>query len=103
MMWRWLLNLEFEFNKMQHITTNYSDQNSVISPTYIVGHQPSDASDIHQKSGLKAPLGEVMLSCRYIRNLLKFTVDFGNLIETQYNVSKVRHEREKGQDALICA
>jgi len=28
MMWKWLLNLEIEFNKIQHITTNYADQNS---------------------------------------------------------------------------
>jgi hypothetical protein len=33
-MWKWLLNLEIEFSKIQHITTNYSDQNSLIPPTY---------------------------------------------------------------------
>jgi chromosomal replication initiation ATPase DnaA len=25
MMWKWLLNLEIEFNKIQHITTNYPE------------------------------------------------------------------------------
>jgi hypothetical protein len=31
MMCKWLPNLEIELYKIQHITTNYADQNSVIS------------------------------------------------------------------------
>jgi hypothetical protein len=46
MMWKWLLNLETEFNKIWHITTNYADQNSVITPTYYYPAVTTDYWDI---------------------------------------------------------
>ena len=53
MMWKWLLNLEIEFNKIQHITTNYADQNSVISNIFKI----KDVRDILNISQVDANVG----------------------------------------------